>query len=131
MYVYIEKAHARLLMYVCVCVCVCVCIRRCGGAGLLGALEVTSFNSRSGGGASGSMAVTITYNTTSKLAASVLQKVWLIVRCSVLQCVAVCCSVLQCVELCCTVLHCAALWCTVLHCAALCFTVLHCAALCS
>jgi len=30
------------------------------------------------------------------------------VRCSVLQCVAVCCNVVQCIEMCCSVLQCVA-----------------------
>ena len=39
-----------------------------------------------------------------------------VVRCSVLQCVAVCCSALQCVAVCCSVLQCVAVCCSVLHC---------------
>jgi len=37
------------------------------------------------------------------------------VRCSELQCVAVCCSVLPCVAVCCSVLQCVAVCCSVLH----------------
>jgi len=55
---------------------------------------------------------------------------WYLVRCSVLQCVAVCCSVLQCVAVCCSVLQCGAVWCSVLQCVALCCSVLQCVALC-
>jgi len=55
------------------------------------------------------------------------------VRCSVLQCAAVCCSVQQCAAVCCSVLQCVAVCCivccivccSVLQCAALCFSVLH------
>jgi len=46
------------------------------------------------------------------------------VRCSVLQCVAVCCSVLQCVAVCCNVLQCVAVCCSVLQCVAVCCSVL-------
>ena len=45
---------------------------------------------------------------------------WNDVRCSVLQCVAVCCSVLQCVAVCCSVLQCVAVCCSVLQCVAVC-----------
>ena len=38
----------------------------------------------------------------------------LTVRCSVMQCVAVCCSVLQCVTVCCSVLHGVVVCCSVL-----------------
>jgi len=38
-----------------------------------------------------------------------------IVKCSVLQCVAVCCSVLQCVAVCCSALQCAAVRCNLFH----------------
>jgi len=41
-------------------------------------------------------------------------------RCSVSQCVAVCCSVLQCVAVCCSVLQCVAVCCSVLQCVAVC-----------
>ena len=41
-----------------------------------------------------------------------------VVRCSVLQCVAVCCSVLRCVAVCCSVLQCVAVCCSVLLCVA-------------
>jgi len=37
-------------------------------------------------------------------------------RCSALQCVAVCCSVSQCVAVCCSVLQCVAVCCSVLQC---------------
>ena len=60
-------------------------------------------------------------------------------RCSALQCVAVCCSVLQCVVVCCSVLQCVAVCYSVLQCVrapfrlfselqcvALCFSVLQC-----
>jgi len=56
-----------------------------------------------------------------------------VVRCSVLKCVAVCwqciakcCSVLQCVAVCCSVLQCVAVCCNVLQCAAMCCSVLQC-----
>ena len=45
-------------------------------------------------------------------------------RCSVLQCVAVCCSVLQCVAVCCSVLQCVAVCGSVWLCVAVCCTVL-------
>ena len=48
------------------------------------------------------------------------------VKCSVLQCVAVCCSVLQCVAVCCSVLQCVAMCCNVLLCVAVCCSVLQC-----
>ena len=41
---------------------------------------------------------------------------YVMIRCSVLQCVAVCCSVLQCVAVCCSVLQCVAVCCSVLQC---------------
>ena len=53
-----------------------------------------------------------------------------IVRCSVLQCVAVCCNVLQCVAMCCNVLQCVAVCCSVLQCVAMCCNVLQCVAMC-
>jgi len=53
---------------------------------------------------------------------------WHQMRCSVLQCVAVCCSVLQCVAVCCSVLPCVAVCCSVLQCVALCCGVLQCVA---
>ena len=40
-------------------------------------------------------------------------RMWCSVRCSVLQCVAVCCGVLQCVAVCYSVLQCVAVWCDV------------------
>jgi len=46
----------------------------------------------------------------------------IIVRCNVLQCVAVCCSVLHCVALCCSLLQCVAVCCSVLQCVAECCT---------
>jgi len=49
-------------------------------------------------------------------------------RCSVLQCVAVCCSVWWCAV---NMLLCAAVSCSVVQCAAVCCSVLHCAAVCS
>ena len=49
-------------------------------------------------------------------------------RCSVLQCVAVCCSELQCVAVCCSVLQCVAVCCSVLQCLAKCCRVLQCIA---
>jgi len=70
------------------------------------------------------------------------------VRCSVLQCVAVCCSVLQCVAVCCSVLQCVAVCCSVtrlvkmcdvppnclhysmLQCADMCCNVMRCVAVC-
>jgi len=67
------------------------------------------------------------------------------VRCSVLQCVAVCCSVLQCVAVCCRVLQCVAVsdtvegvscmyvlcvCCSVLQCGVVCCSVLQCVAVC-
>ena len=51
-------------------------------------------------------------------------------RCSVLQCVAVCCSVLQCVAVCCNALQCVAVCCGVLQCVAVCCSVLQCVAVC-
>jgi len=42
------------------------------------------------------------------------------IRCSVLQCVAVCCSVKQCVAVCCSVLQCVAVCCSVLQCVSVC-----------
>jgi len=48
------------------------------------------------------------------------------VRCSVLQCVAVCYSALPCVAVCCSVLQCVAVWCSVLQCFAVCRSVLRC-----
>ena len=76
-----------------------------------------------------------------------------VIRCSVLQCFALCCSVLQCVAVCCRVLskrisngvvhmqvvssakigspsRCGVLCCSVLHCVALCCSVLQCVAVC-
>jgi len=56
------------------------------------------------------------------------------VRCSVLQCVAICCSVLQCVAVCCSVLKCVAAWhtsqrvavcCSVLQCVVVCCSMAH------
>jgi len=44
--------------------------------------------------------------------------VYVVVRCSVLQCVAVCCSVLHCDAVCCSVLQCVAVCCSVLQCVA-------------
>jgi len=55
---------------------------------------------------------------------SVLQCV--AVCCRVLQCVAVCCSVLQGVAVCCSVLQCVAAYCSVLQCVAVCCSVLQC-----
>jgi len=63
------------------------------------------------------------------------------VRCSVLQCVAVCCSVLQCVAVCCSALHTFIVYiqksalksffiCSVLQCVAVCCSVLQCVTLC-
>ena len=52
------------------------------------------------------------------------------VRCSVLQCVAVCYSALPCVAVCCSVLQCAAVYCSVLHCVAVYCSVLQCIAVC-
>ena len=52
------------------------------------------------------------------------------VCCSVLQCAAVCCSVLQCVAVCCSVLQCVAVYCSVLQCIAVCCSVLQCVAVC-
>jgi len=43
-----------------------------------------------------------------------------VLRCSVLQCVAVCCSVLWCVAVCCSVLQCVAGCCSELQCVAVC-----------
>jgi len=40
----------------------------------------------------------------------------LIMRCRMLQCVALCCSVSQCVAVCCSVLQCVAVCCSVLQC---------------
>ena len=51
-------------------------------------------------------------------------------RCSVLQCVAVCCSMLQCVAVCCSVLQCVAVCCSVSPCVAVCCSVLQCVAVC-
>jgi len=50
------------------------------------------------------------------------------VRCSALQCVAVCRSVLQCVAECCSVLQSVAVCCRVLQCVAVCCSVLQCVA---
>ena len=46
------------------------------------------------------------------------------VRCSVVQCGAVCCSVFQCVTVCCSVLQCVAVCCSVLQCVAVSCSVL-------
>ena len=46
-------------------------------------------------------------------------------RCSVLQCVAVCCSVLQCVAVCYNALQCVAVCCSVLQCVAVYMLVHH------
>ena len=54
-----------------------------------------------------------------------------IVCCSVLHSVAVCCSVLQCVAVCCSVLQCVAECCSVLRCAVVCCSVLQCVAVCA
>jgi len=43
--------------------------------------------------------------------------VWCSVRCSAVQCIAVCCSVLRCVVVCCGVLQCVAVCCSVVWCA--------------
>ena len=43
-------------------------------------------------------------------------------RCSVLQCVAMCCSALQCVAMCCSALQCVAVYCIVLQYIAVCRT---------
>ena len=48
----------------------------------------------------------------------------------VLQCAAVCCSVLQCVAVCCSVLQCVAVYCSVSQCVAVCRSVLQCVAVC-
>jgi len=50
-------------------------------------------------------------------------------RCSVLQCVAVCCWVLQCIAVCCSPLH-IDMWCSVLQCVAERCSVLQCVAVC-
>ena len=50
--------------------------------------------------------------------------------CSVLQCLAVCCSVLQSVAVCCRVLQSVAECCRVLQCVAVCCSVLQCVAVC-
>jgi len=52
------------------------------------------------------------------------------VRCSVLQCVAVCCSALQCAAVRCSVLQCVAVCCSALQCAAARCSVLQCVAVC-
>ena len=52
------------------------------------------------------------------------------VRCSVLECVAVCCGVLQCVAVRCSVLQCVAVCCSVMQCVAVRCSVLQCAAVC-
>jgi len=63
-----------------------------------------------------------------------------VLRCSVLQCVAVCCCALHCVAVCCgvlqyvavrcSVLQCVAVRCSVLQCVAVCCSVLQCVAVC-
>ena len=53
---------------------------------------------------------------------------YMVLCCSVLQCVAVCCSVLQHVAVCCSVLRCVAVCCSVLQCVTLCCSMLQCVA---
>jgi len=55
---------------------------------------------------------------------TLLQAAPFLLRCHVLQCIAVCCSVLQCVAVCCSVLQCVAVCCSVLQCGAVCCRVL-------
>jgi len=53
-----------------------------------------------------------------------------VLRCGVLQCIAVCCSVLQCIAVCCSVLPCVAVCCRALQCVAGCCRVLPCFTMC-
>jgi len=87
--------HILVLQYLAVCYsasqCVAVCVAVC----------VAHFSDRNVDVALGKQGKGIHY---------ILQ------RCSVLQCVAVCCSVLQCVAVCCSVLQCVAVRCRALQC---------------